>query len=542
MPNADTKVDIEKQRLTELLLPSIVFLVLAILAVGILFRLRNKTQLVNVTLANEPEISKIGVINGTYQTDWGKWLNDNFYGHTFVVKCHNQLQYSLFRDGNGEWRLGADFEIMRSDNSLRTACGGANGTLAQETFDAYAEKVAGLQTALEEQGKDFVFILTPYKTEVYSDKLPWYDRVIFEHYVGIGLSNWEKMKLAFDRCGVHYYDLTDDMIEMRRTADFDVFPKTGHHWTQAAVASEMNTLFDNISWMTPHIRYPRVNVDGFVEGMSYTDIDVLDNENIFSGVMSDKYVLPIINYPEKSNASVYLFGTSMSGKIADALSYEGLYAFDELVYQMYFTSQMKANTDGVTRQGFQSTDTPSTLRVMNHIQNSDLIIMEQPRQEGILWTHNRFLEYVCPNIDYIYYSLGSDITRYTDDMVGVKLDGVYSLESWGRWTKDICVATLYGDRIREPASDLTLRMTMGSYAIDQEVEVAVNGTGIASLHVTPAAAEYVVTIPAELVRQQENHIELSLSEPLHSPKERGESEDVRYLGLGISSMVVEVKA
>ena len=58
------------------------------------------------------------------------------------------------------------------DNSLRTACGGANGTLAQETFDAYAEKVAGLQTALEEQGKDFVFILTPYKTEVYSDKRP----------------------------------------------------------------------------------------------------------------------------------------------------------------------------------------------------------------------------------------------------------------------------------------------------------------------------------------------------------------------------------
>ena len=47
-------------------------------------------------------------------------------------------------------------------------------------------------------------------------------------------------------------------------------------------------------------------------------------------------------------------------------------------------------------------------------------------------------------------------------------------------------------------------------------------------------------IPAGIVRPGENTIEFSVSGPVYSPKETGESDDIRYLGLGIESLVLEV--
>ena len=154
------------KRIPELVLPMGTFTVLIVLMLCFCLRMDDIGSLTNVTLASKPSFSADGVMNGTFQNAWGRWVNDNFCGHTLVVKCHNQIQYSLFRDGNGVWRLGDDHELIHSGYSLGTASRNRTGSIAQETFDAYAERVAGLQAALEAQGKDFVFLLTPYKTDV----------------------------------------------------------------------------------------------------------------------------------------------------------------------------------------------------------------------------------------------------------------------------------------------------------------------------------------------------------------------------------------
>ena len=526
----------------ELVLPTGVFLILIVLMICFCLHMDNTRQLINVTLTSKPPLSVDGVMSGTYQTAWGKWMNDTFYGHTDVVKVHNQIQYSLFHDGNGIWQLGKDQSIFSKDNIYTYAVGGRINLVTQEQFDEYAAQVATLQNKLESYGKDFVYILTPMKVDVYSDELPWYARVLVGKYRDTTNSNRDKFIQAFEKYGVRYYCLADDMKKMRQEESFDVFTKTGYHWTLSAVAKEMNTLFAGISPMTPHIDYPQVDVLGFTDGLDGGDKDAYDNENTYFGVLSDNYILPIISYSKYSDDDVFIFGTSMSGTILSTLSASGCNAFHQLIYQMYFTGQTTVNNDGSTYKAFQETDLPATMDLMEHIRESELVVMESLDDYGLFEPHKKFLEYANHNIDYLYYALGNNIITCTDDMAGVELSGFHPVESWGRWTKNTCEITLYGDRMKMRASDLALRMTMGSYAVDQEVEVSINGTSIGSLLVTPATAEYVITIPANLVREQENHIEFSLSEPLHSPKERGENEDVRYLGLGISSMTVEVKA
>ena len=70
-----------------LLLPVCLFGFLLVLLAGVLLRLENKSTLFNVTLASKPEYTAAGFIEGSYQNAWDKWLQDNFYGHTAVIKC-----------------------------------------------------------------------------------------------------------------------------------------------------------------------------------------------------------------------------------------------------------------------------------------------------------------------------------------------------------------------------------------------------------------------------------------------------------------------
>lgn len=528
----------------QIILPVSVLLFTLFLFLALCLHMCEKNGLENVDLAAEPQWSLGSTMDGTYQGAWGNWLNDNFLGRTFAVKCHNQLQYSLFRDGNGQWEVGKDFTIF--EGSAQNPYGGVyyqamegNKDGFLEEIDTYAQSVAQLQEKLAALGKDFVYLITPMKHEVYMDMLPWNERRIAERY---DLGHLRKsLSQAFEKYGVHYYDMTDDMIAMRETAPYEVYAKTGYHWTLTAAANEMNTLFENIKFMTPHISYPQFEIAGMKDQLYPTDRDLLVHQNIFSGIESDSYQMPIIQVLKRSSSPVFYFGTSMGIEIFDALEENGNAAFDDFIYYHYFTWVYEQCTkSGIqTRQPFFETDLPSALKVMEHIQSSDLIIMEQ--YAGLLIdTHKKFLSYVLSNLDYLYYNLGDNAMTYTEDMVGIKLDGAYGLEPWGRWTRDECSVTVFGDEMENASEDIDLRLTMKSYYTDQDVEISVNGTRLTSLRVTSETDEYTITIPAGLIRPGENTIEFSITGMIYSPKSVGESDDVRYLGLGIESLVLEV--
>lgn len=379
-------------------LPIGLFGFLLVLFVSFLLRIGDRGTLVGVQLMTMPEFTLSGFVDGSYQSNWGKWLNDNFCGHTFVVKCHNQLQYSVFKDGNGDWGLGKDYMIFSRGNAMNYTMGERSWIADQAAFDEYAESVYSLQEKLREQGKDFIYLLTPMKVEIYADQLSWNYRLVAGKYLGKRENNRDRLIAAFMKYGVNYYDMTDDFVQMRAEADYEVFPKTGHHWSLTAVAYEMNTLFEKISPMTPNIHYPCVDVISLRDEVYFTDVDIYNSENIFKGVLCDRYTYPDIQYTQKSDANVYIFGTSMSCGVMDALAVdEQNQAFNELVYQSYFTYKVIADENGKSVQTYQESDSPDTLQIMEHIQNSNLIIMESPAIAGIMETHTKFLNYLNQN-------------------------------------------------------------------------------------------------------------------------------------------------
>ena len=532
-----------KGRLGELLLPVCIMAMLLLLLAAYVFRANQKISLHNVKTASLPAFSVKGVLDGSYQDGWMKWFNDNYWGRAVTVKLHNQIQYSVFRDGNGDWLLGKDGMIYSGDNALKYSAGGIVESQDQSVFDDYAKQVAYFQSELSKYNKDFVYLLTPWKVEIYPEMISWRHRLLASNYVGYGETNRDKIIKAFEKYGVHFYDMTNDILRLRDTADYEVFSKTGHHWTLTAVANEMSPLFDRIQAFAPHISFPSVTVTGVKDELYETDMDVYDNENVFFGKLSEEYISPSISYSDMSPNKVYIYGTSMCAQILDALAQDEKYrAFDEVTFQERFVRSRIVNDGGRTETYYRNTDPPSVADTMAHIRDSDLIIMESGALTGTdEKAHLKFLEYVNKNIGKLNYNLGDDLLKYTVDSAGASWINFYGLEPWGRWSKGDSTVVLHGNALKDASSDIEVFMTLRSYHAERLVDVLVNGCVVAALQAEQEPLNYAFDIPASLIQEGENSIELSLHGELYSPYEVGESQDKRYLGLGITSMALEAE-
>lgn len=336
-----------------------------------------------------------GLMDGSLQKEWDAWFAEHFFGRSTAVSAHNQINYSIFGDASGKWICGKErwlFSMGQVENYLQM-----EGEIPGEAeYDAYAKKVARMQAALAEAGKDFAYILTPNKVEIYPEKLPWYARAILGREVVEGEGSHARLVEAFNRNGVHYYDTTKDIVQMKSEAGFDVFARTGHHWTFTACAKEMNSIFQGISPVTPNISYPQVNVVGITDELCTYDQDILNAQKVWFGHNRDiAYQSPLIAYPEISDTDVYWFGTSYGALFTIAL-YQGneARAFNRLTFQQYFTGRYIFDGEGISAEEFTQEDTPEDIGVMENIGKSDLVIMEQQADSGIYPTHVKFVDYV----------------------------------------------------------------------------------------------------------------------------------------------------
>lgn len=336
-----------------------------------------------------------GIFDGRVQEAWGEWFTDHFFGHSAAVSAHNQISYSLFGDASGNWICGKDWYLF-SAGQVEKYIQVKEELWTPQEYDDYAKKVYKMQTALQAAGKEFVYILTPNKVEIYPEQLPWYHRFILEHGVDEAQGGHSCLTEAFDRNGVHYYDCTQDLLRIKEEADFDAFARTGHHWTLTACAQEMNAIFAGIGPATPGIAYPEIEVVGITDEICSYDLDILQAQKVWFGHNKDvHYQSPLIAYPKMSETKVYWFGTSYGALFTQAM-YQGIdaRAFKRLVFQQYFTGLYSFDEKGISASEFTAEDTPEDIGVMDNIWNNDLIIMEQQADSGVYPTHVKFVDYV----------------------------------------------------------------------------------------------------------------------------------------------------
>ncbi len=529
------------KRCIKFYVPVIVGGFLIILLSTFLLRFTNKTVLNGVTLTEYPKnILFQHFYNGNFQNSFEEWLRDNFFGQPFIVKCHNQIEYGIFKDGIGDWIQGREGYLYSREQTFSYTGGEGADKTTDEQYENYVESVYQLQESLQKKGKNFFVLISPTKAEVYPEYLPWNERILLNHYKD---SQGSKQKLIslFEKYGVNYYDTTNDLISMRKNVKYDVFSKTGHHWTLTATANEMNSVFQNMSYKTPGIEYPMLSVTGITDEVYNTDKDILYLQNTIFPVYSDKYNKPVVEYSNTSKDKVYLFGTSFGWEVMDSLYQNGVKkAFDTVIYQQYFTHSTRYNEDGIVQNLYTQENAPADLGIMEGIKDSNLIIMEQPGIFGVTDTHQKFVDYVNENIDNMYYSLGLDVATATADIAAVEFDGFWPVESWGRWAQEKEASVIFdGNSLQNCESEMALYLNAVSYGQEQEIQVFLNDEWIGTYIMGLSWNDYMIPLPQEKLLPNRNKIMFQMSKDLISPESIGEDGGNRKLGLGFQSIYID---
>lgn len=514
---------------------------LLLLLITFLFRFTDKTILNSVAITPYPADTSINaIIDGSFQSAFGKYISDNFYGHTNAVKIHNQIEYSFFKDGSGDWIQGKDGYLFSRSQSYSFVGGEWANTAEYEEYVEYARAVAYMQDLLNANGKDFVYLITPMKAEVYEDYLPWYMQLIGNKYSDTDKSKHSMIVKAFEECGVNYYDVTEDLKKMRKEEAFDIFSSTGHHWTLTATAIEMEKILNEFESMSKFTEYPQVYVNGINDDFYLYDTDILDVQNVFLPNLADNYNSPIIEY-ESSDDNVYLYGTSFCGQISGAL-YQNVEnrAFNRLVSEEYFTTSVTYDSSGSKREYYTVDHTPDDIGVMKYINDSNLIIMEQNGGLGIIEPHQKFVNYVISILEADEFSLTGNLLRNTTDISKFELVNFFPLEEWGRWTEgNECTLIVYED-LNSVEKNVYLEMNVSSFAVDQIVEIYLNNNLISTISITEEKHNFRIQLPKEYLLNNENRIQFELQKETVSPEAMGNTGDSRNLGLGFEKLTIIV--
>ncbi|MDD5853139.1 MAG: hypothetical protein PUD03_03450 [Lachnospiraceae bacterium] len=382
-------------KISNLILPVGVFVFLGIYAFLFILRIPNDTKLTGVTLTEYPEETEpSAIMNGSFQNALGNYITEHFYGYQASVINHNQIQYSVFRDGAGVYSQGREGYVFDTEQSLDYLRGERN-QIDYAAYDDYALKVSIMQMQLEGLGKEFIYILDPIKAEVFSDKLPWRLRILEEHYAGEGNLKMRAMVDAFEKYGVNYYVTTDDLKEMRKQDEYPVFCKTGHHWTLTAAANELSTMFEKLNVDGTYQTLPDICVTGIKEEEYEWDQDIIQILNV-KKYRASKSTCPVIQY-EAPEHNAFMFGTSFGCEIADTLYRSpDNRAFDQFTFMHYFTSRMTYNENGADVIKYTQDTDINEMDILDRVSESRLVIMEQ--QAGILETHQKFVDYLNENM------------------------------------------------------------------------------------------------------------------------------------------------
>lgn len=526
-----------EKKAADIILPSGILAFLLILAMTFLFRFSEKGTLMNVPLAAYPDNVSMGTwYDGTFQKNWAAWLRDNFYGHTTAIKLRNQIAYTFFSDGNGVCDYGRNGYYFNNDLLYAGVGGNSANLLSEEAYDTYAQKVYALQTKLEEQGKSFLYVLVPHKLEIYPEYLPWNDRILWKKYACGDRTVPGSLAKAFDKYGVHYYDPTDLLLQIKENEEYDAYSPTGHHWTVAATASVLNGIFSEIETLNPSVSCPEIHISELTDQIYWGDRDVYWNMNMFQGKQAERYTVPVLEYTDRSQGTLYMMGTSFTNEMRNALSQNIEFRpFQKTIRQGYFGSVTTIDSNGVKTIDYSQSNRTADFGILANLRDSDIVIMEQLKEMGILSQSERFVDYANQYFDQMYYHLGDNILLYTEDLTA--FSGFYDLQENERWTDGAAgTIRIYGDELKAVGGEVALSAEICSYHYGRHVDVLFNEQNVGSLEVKQEWGEYHLTVPKDLVLSGENTITFVYSGETYSPLNVGESSDSRNLGLGFRNV------
>ena len=151
-----------------------------------------------------------GVFDGSLQQEYETIFQDNFFGKEELSYLYRAWKYWALHELSGDWMVARDnFLFSKSQTKSYLS---RQSSIKPEEYDDYAQKIRIIQDRLKSEGKLLIFMLTPFKAEIYEEKLPINYQIVFDQYNQIVDDDYSRLKKALATHGVNYYDTKDNIL------------------------------------------------------------------------------------------------------------------------------------------------------------------------------------------------------------------------------------------------------------------------------------------------------------------------------------------
>ncbi len=176
--------------------------------------------------------------NGTYQEMYNEWYNENFGFRPEMVRIHNQIAFSLYHRAKANGVVVGRENYLYELNYIKAYTG--KDFVGNKNIDEMASKLRAIQDSLEKQNVTLVVCFAAGKASYYPEYIP----------DGFGpaadTSNYKVMSGVFAEKGINHIDYNKWFMNMKGKSPFQLYPKTGIHWSRYGSVLAIDSL---ISWI-----------------------------------------------------------------------------------------------------------------------------------------------------------------------------------------------------------------------------------------------------------------------------------------------------
>lgn len=350
------------------------------------FHVSQGPELYGVTMEHENvDIGLVTLMNGEYQQYLENEYLNKFSLRNYFVKGYNEILFQM-KATNNNVVCGKEGYLFSKEEVASKVCG--NITLWEgNVYKKYAENIKIIQQYLTEQGKGFVYIISPNKAEVYEDKLP--DRV---RNVDVERNHHDELKKALEEKGVTVVDATSIMQELRQEGE-TAFYKMGYHWSEIGAMRTMQAAFSLLEKQSTLLKI----IDYYVEETESplgADNDMYLLSNIYSPQIIEKYHFIRATSNEKMpSGKICFLGTSFCGQLTDL--YLDNAVFEHIVHYRYLQLGYEIKEGQTTALEISSKVEENHLEDI--LEESDIVVFET-NAAVLMQSHIEIAQYLANTI------------------------------------------------------------------------------------------------------------------------------------------------
>ena len=235
-----------KRKLSKILFISTI-VVLTLVLVQTLTGFINLRSLKGAMIKTEmPKLTYKTYVDGSFQRDFESYGKDNFGFREWMIRLYNQYLWSCYHKtsnayilfGKDNWLYESDFVMDHYQSMMYKYTD--DTTIMRNTFEKEALRLWKVQELLKEHDIHIFVSMIPGKDVIYPENLPENT----EYFHPDGIHAYDFYKKRFDELGINYIDFVEIFKNEKDVVDYQLFTKTGTHWSNIAATYAFDTILN----------------------------------------------------------------------------------------------------------------------------------------------------------------------------------------------------------------------------------------------------------------------------------------------------------